>query len=164
MRIEEGPLRTYLQGHAAGSVAGEGIATRLRDTTEDAATKDFLSGFIEDVREERRILEELLEQVDDAGLMRRGLDVAADVAAKAGRLAEPASPGSFADLEALAVGVWGKRLLWGTLRSLAEVDDTFRSIPVDELSDRAERQEIELLRLRQDAIIPTLASRRVEPG
>jgi hypothetical protein len=100
-----------------------------------------------------------MESLDrDRSLIRRGLDVATDLAGMAGELAATASPGPFADLEMLAVGVWGKRLLWGTLLKLAEVDERFRSLPLADLSDSADRQEIELLRLRNDAIVPSLSA------
>lgn len=157
VRVEEGPLRTYLQGHLAMSHAGEGIATGLRDRTDDPSIRAFLSSFVQEVVEERAVLEDLLDEVADEGLIRRGLDIAAEVVGKAGRLAQADSPGPFAELEALALGVWGKRLLWGTLRRLAQVDEMFRRVPVAELSDRAERQELDLLRLRDEAIIPALA-------
>jgi hypothetical protein len=72
-------------------------------------------------------------------------------------LASAASPGTFADLEALAIGVWGKRLLWGTLSRLADVDKRLGELPLDDLIADAERQEVELLRLRQEVIVPSLA-------
>jgi hypothetical protein len=153
MKVEEGPLRTYLQGHLAGSHAGESVASRLREQTDDLETTEFLDRFIQEIREERAVLEDILDDVGNETLLRRGLDIAAEVVGKAGRIAASASPGSFAELEALAVGVWSKRLLWGTIKRLAEVEATFGRVPVDELSDRAEQQERELLRLRQSAIV-----------
>ena len=76
----------------------------------------------------------------------------------------PALPAEVAELEALAIGIWGKRLLWGTLNKLAEIDERFSTVPTDALSDRAERQEIEMLRLRQDAILPSFAPSEARPN
>jgi hypothetical protein len=58
------------------------------------------------------------------------------------------------DLEALAVGIWGKRLLWGAIARRAGVDPRLADVPVERLAESAEQQEIEVLRLRDDAIAP----------
>jgi hypothetical protein len=158
--LDEASLAAYLQSHLTGSESAEGLAQRLLDGDEhDEDVKRFLKGFIGDIQEERGYVESIMESLDrDRSLIRRGLDVATDLAGMAGELAATASPGPFADLEMLAVGVWGKRLLWGTLLKLAEVDERFRSLPLADLSDSADRQEIELLRLRNDAIVPSLSA------
>jgi hypothetical protein len=74
----------------------------------------------------------------------------------AGRVGTVGSPKPFTDLEALAIGVWGKRLLWGALIELSEVDERIASLPLSDLSDQAERQEVELLRLRSESIRSSL--------
>ncbi len=158
--LDEASLAAYLQSHRTGSESAEGLARRLLEGDEhDEDVRSFLTGFIGEIREERGYVESIMERLDrDRSLIRRGLDAATELAGMAGELATTVSPGLFADLEALAVGVWGKRLLWGTLLKLAEVDERFRSLPLADLSDQAERQEGELLRLRNDAIVPSLSA------
>ena len=157
--LDEASLAAYLQSHLTGSESAEGLAQRMLDGDEnDEDVKRFLKGFIGEIREERGYVESIMERLDrDRSLIRRGLDVATDLAGMAGELAATVSPGPFADLEMLAVGVWGKRLLWGALLKIAEVDERFRSLPLADLSDSADRQELALLRLRNDAIVPSLS-------
>jgi hypothetical protein len=156
--VEQGPLATYLHGHIAGSRSAEALAQRLIDAGDVPDAEAFLSGFIDDIRRERSYVDSLLDRMSaDQGILRRGVDAAAELASRAMGPASAASPGTFADLEALAIGVWGKRLLWGTLSRLADVDKRLGELPLDDLIADAERQEVELLRLRQEVIVPSLA-------
>jgi hypothetical protein len=89
------------------------------------------------------------------------LRAAAGVADVIGRVAAAPAPRPFSDLEMLAIGVWGKRLLWGALKELSDVDDRIAELPIDQLTDQAERQEVELLRLRSDVVAPSLTNQRL---
>ena len=100
----------------------------------------------------------------DRGLIRKSIDVATGIAGKAESMINLALPAEVAELEALAIGIWGKRLMWGTLKKLAEIDERFSAVPTDDLSDRAERQEIQMLRLRQDAILSSFAPSMTQPS
>ncbi|HJX07830.1 MAG TPA: hypothetical protein VJ736_07150 [Actinomycetota bacterium] len=160
--LDESGLATYLHAHEAGSHAGEGVAKRLlgRDDL-DAAAKAFLREFVVQIRVERAHVTSLLERLEsDQSLVRRAFQAAATVADMVGRVAALPAPRPFSDLEALAIGVWGKRLLWGALIELSDVDERIAKLPLAELTDQAERQEIELLRIRSDAIVPSLTAKR----
>jgi len=74
----------------------------------------------------------------------------------AARIAAVPSPRPFSDLEALAIGVWGKRLLWGALIELSDVDDRIAELPLHDLTEQAERQEVQLFRLRSDSVVSSL--------
>lgn len=159
--LDESSLATYLQAHEAGSRAAEGTAKQLlaRDDV-DADARATLRTFIVEIRIERAHLTSLLERLDrDESLMHRGFQAAAVVADLAGKLAAMSSPKPFSQLEALAVGVWGKRLLWGALIELSVIDERIAELPLDALTEQAERQEVELLRLRSDAVLSSLTSR-----
>jgi hypothetical protein len=161
--LDESGLATYLQAHEAGSHAAEGVAKRLlgRDDV-DADAKAFVREFIVEIRVERAHLTSLLERLEtDQSLIRRGLRAAAGVADAIGRVAAAPAPRPFSDLEMLAIGVWGKRLLWGALKELSDVDDRIAELPLDQLTDQAERQEVELLRLRSDVVAPSLTNQRL---
>jgi hypothetical protein len=161
--LDESGLATYLQAHEAGSHAAEGVAKRLlgRDDV-DADAKAFVREFIVEIRVERAHLTSLLERLEtDQSLIRRGLRAAAGVADVIGRVAAAPAPRPFSDLEMLAIGVWGKRLLWGALKELSDVDDRIAELPLDQLTDQAERQEVELLRLRSDVVAPSLTNQRL---
>jgi hypothetical protein len=163
--VDEDTLGTYLREHIAASHAAEDLSARLMGRYEDPHTVEFLGRFVDEIREERDHLLALLEPIDDdRGLIRKSIDVATSIAGKAESLINLALPAQVAELEALAIGIWGKRLLWGTLNKLAEIDERFSTVPADALSDRAERQEIEMLRLRQDAILPSFAPSAAGPN
>jgi hypothetical protein len=156
--LDESGLATYLQAHDAGSHAGEGVAKRLLDRDDlDESAKEFLRSFILEVREERAQLTSLLERIHrDESLVRRAFQAAAVLADVAARIAAVPSPRPFSDLEALAIGVWGKRLLWGALIELSDVDARIAELPLHDLTEQAERQEVQLLRLRSDSVVSSL--------
>jgi hypothetical protein len=159
--LDEPALAMYLQAHETGSHAGEGMAKRLlgRDDL-DGDAKAFLRTFIVEVRVERAHIVSLLDRIGrDQSLAHRALRAAAVGAEMAGRIGTVGSPKPFTDLEALAIGVWGKRLLWGALIELSEADERVASLPLSDLSDQAERQEVELLRLRSESIRSSLTDR-----
>jgi hypothetical protein len=62
------------------------------------------------------------------------------------------APTLLEDLEVLAIGVWGKRLLWGTLARATTHDPRLAVLDADRLACQAEAEERELLRLRSDEI------------
>jgi hypothetical protein len=62
------------------------------------------------------------------------------------------APTLLEDLEALAIGVWGKRLLWGTVGRANIYDPRLAVLDADRLAAQAEAEERELLRLRSAEI------------
>ena len=110
------------------------------------------------IEEERDLLRGLLEQLgSDESMLKRGVGVVGGILGSV-REAIPVgeAPTVLEDLELLAIGVWGKRLLWGTLARVAVRDERFADIAVDWLAARAENQERTLLRIRADQIDRTL--------
>jgi hypothetical protein len=150
-------LATYLRRHLAGSEAALGMSEALQEGETDSEVTAFLERFIDAIKRDREFVLMALEQLEQGpGLVERGLDVASTVAMKVKDVLPTDAPTELEGLEALAVGVWGKRLLWGTLRAVAELDERFRGLPLEELSRKAEDQERELIRLRQRAITATV--------
>ena len=115
-------LASYFDEHLAGAGAAIEITERLRD---DDAMQSIVKRTV-------RLMGGILAQVRERS-----------------PLASP--PSRMEDLEALAVGIWGKRLLWGTVARLALHDDRFGGLDVATLARRAEEQEKTVLRLRDDA-------------
>lgn len=151
--IDEAALGAYLRHHVAGSEAAEKMARSLQERELDPDVQSFLTRFVESLEDERAIVLTAIEQLGEApGLIERGVGMATGVATKVKDVVPGGAPSDLEGLEALAVGVWGKRLLWGTLKTLATVHDDFRAIPLDDLGEQAENQERELIRLRQRAI------------
>lgn len=93
--------------------------------------------------------------VSSPGLVGQVLGLAAGLASTARRVVMPEPvPSLLEDLESLAVGVWGKRLLWGALARRAMEDTSLADIEIERLVEQAEAQELEILRLRDDELQP----------
>jgi hypothetical protein len=146
-------LRIYVGDHLAGARAGIEAAERCADGS-DGELERHLRGFLDEVAEETAVLRTTLDRLGVTAPMSR------QAAAKAGALAgvvRELLPGSYTavnrleDVEALCVGVWGKRLLWSTLIRVAAADERLTDLPFDDLAERAERQERELMAWRQRA-------------
>ncbi|MEP6759360.1 MAG: hypothetical protein ABJB55_09210 [Actinomycetota bacterium] len=150
-------LGSYLNDHLAGSEVGLRTAERLAAELEDGGD-GFLSHLCEEIRDEQALLRTTLDRLElDESLLKRSAGVAGGVLGWV-RDAVPIgdTPTTLEDLEALAVGVWGKRLLWGTLARVAAHDERFADLDVDGLAARAEDQERALLGLRADQIEQSL--------
>jgi hypothetical protein len=155
--IDEAALGAYLRHHVAGSEAAEKMARSLLERELDPEVRSFLERFTDGLEGERAFVVTALDQLGEGpGLIERGVGVATDVASKVMDAVPGGAPSDLEGLESLAVGVWGKRLLWGTLKTLATFHDDFRALPLDDLSEQAEQQERELVRLRQRSIAASM--------
>jgi hypothetical protein len=158
--IDEAALGAYLRHHVAGSEVAEKMARSLLERELDPEVRSFLERFTDALGSERAIVMTALDQLSEGpGLIERGLGMATGVATMVKDAVPGGAPSDLEGLEALAVGVWGKRLLWGTLKTLATVHDGFRALPLDDLSEQAENQERELVRLRQRSIAASVMRR-----
>lgn len=150
-------LRRYLEDHVAGADVGLRIASRLEHDypgTQVAVVMTRMSG---DIRTERAIVVDALGRLDASpDPVRRAMGLVGSLGRLAGSLPFVPGPSLLEDLEALAVGVWGKRLLWGALGRVQESEGGFDGIDLDALASAAEEQEKELLELRQEAIVEVL--------
>jgi hypothetical protein len=156
--MDDAVLATYLNDHLAGAEVGFRTAERLADQL-DGEDERFLRGMCTAIDEERDLLRGLLEKLgSDESMLKRGVGAVGGILGSV-RDAIPVgdAPTTLEDLELLAIGVWGKRLLWGTLARVASRDDRFADIAVGWLAARAETQERTLLRIRADQIDRSLA-------
>jgi len=146
-------LRAYVGDHLAGSRAGTETAERCADGS-DGELERYLRGFLDELSEEAATLRTTLDRLETSPPLTR------QAATKAGAVVNVVRemlPGSYddlhrlRDLEALCIGVWGKRLLWSTLIKAAAADERIADLPYDDLADQAERQERDLLVWRDRA-------------
>ena len=154
--VDDHALSTYLERHLSGSDAAVRLVDGLLSRTSVQEERDFLERFSRELEDERAVLRSIVDGLDhDKGLVQRGIGIATGVAAMA-KTALPGSPDELEALEALAVGVWGKRLLWGALQTVADADERFDGLPLGALARQAEDQERELVGLRQRAVAASL--------
>ena len=151
-------LRTYLGDHLAGARLGTETAERCADGS-DGELERYLRGFLDQIAEETATLRSTLDLLEvSPPATRQALTKAGAVV----NVVREALPGGYTplrrleDLEALCVGVWGKRLLWSTLIRVASTDGRLGAMPYAELAEHAERQERELLAWRDRAAADAL--------
>lgn len=144
-------LRIYLNDHLAGTTVGLELARRLAGHTEGELGR-FTEELSEEIKQDRQTL---IEVMDRLGLQRNPGKIAASwLGEKLGRLKMNGSvlrrsPLSLLiELEALSLGVEGKRSLW---ISLMEAADGVGDLGVDlkSLAKRAEKQRSGLERFRR---------------
>jgi hypothetical protein len=147
-------FRRYIEGHLAGAAVGHAVATRLAETHRGTDIGTTMDTLVEEIEEERAIVQSAIERLPaKPDLMRRAAKMVGGATAKAAALPFVPEPSLLEDLEALAVGIWGKRLLWGALRRADLPEGDFSDLPLDHLAEKAEHQEREVLRLREDLLV-----------
>lgn len=155
--MDQTQLRRYLEDHVAGADVGLTIATRLEREHPGTEAATVMMRMSRDIRLERELVVDALRRLDaPMDPVRRAMGIVGSLGRRAASLPFVPGPSLLEDLEALAVGVWGKRLLWGALARVQESEGGFDGIDFDELSASAEEQERELLKLRQQAVVDVL--------
>jgi hypothetical protein len=150
LRRNHDPLAIYLNDHLAGSTAAIELGERLVDETAGAVIGPELAAIIEEIREDRRALEQLMERLEIArDPVKRG---AGWIGEKLSRLklvigSGPAELARLLSLEALSTGVQGKASLWLSLQQLVD-HPVIASTELDELRRRAKDQLARLDDLR----------------
>ncbi len=152
--MDETQMHRYLEDHLAGADVALTIASRLERAHPGTEISATMSRMSDAIREERGIVSDAIYRLDASpDLVRRAMGLVGSLGRLAGSLPFIPEPSLLEDLEALAVGVWGKRLLWGAIGRVQESEGGFDGIDVDALAARAEEQEKEILALRQTAIV-----------
>ena len=151
----------YLEDHVAGSEAGSRIVGSLMRQHPYTDLGDVMIRFELQFDEEREVLRTAIHRLGGGSapsITAQVFGVAGSMVAVARRIvvAEPA-PSPFEQLESLAVGVWGKRLMWGALARMASDDPRLADIEFERLIEMAESQEIDLLRLRDEELATVAA-------
>jgi hypothetical protein len=141
-------LGIYLNDQLALGVAGRELARRAASENVGTELGVFLERLAREVTEDVDTLEGIMERLGiPLSRMKRPL---AFVAERVGRLKPNGqlrgySPLSrFLELESLALGLDGKKLLWANVRDLASGGDRLGDIDFDALIQRAARQREEL--------------------
>jgi hypothetical protein len=146
-------LATYLNDHLAGSVAALDLLTHLQTLYAGTPFAGVLASLAADVAADRQELEALLGQLQIPVSRTRQVTawLAEKLTALKLRLDDPAG-GALRRLEALeavALGIEGKRALWRALEAAAAEVSVLRGVDYARLSQRAEeqRQRVEAVRV-----------------
>jgi hypothetical protein len=140
-RATRQPLVTYLRDHFSGSDAALRVVQRLASTRDDAEDGALFRRLVREFEAERAVVGTLLKELGSSG---RSLKRAAGNASGAVLgLAAGGDPDDFSmllTLEALAIGVQGKRCLWRALQLLPSISSSVDGIEFAALEAQAVRQ------------------------
>jgi hypothetical protein len=135
-------LQIYLEDHLAGAAGAVQLLEALRDQHAPEPVGRFAADILAEVEADRETLRALATRI--GGGSHPVKEAAAWLAEKASRLKlsrEIAGElGAFEALEALALGIHGKRALWCALAVAAPFDARLRSVDLNGLIARAESQ------------------------
>lgn len=155
-------LGIYLNDQLAAGMLWREIARRSQRSNSGTELGEALArvseGIAEDVETFQRIMRRLGVRLNPVKL---GLAVGAERLGRLklnGRLGTYSPLSRFVELEFLAMGIEGKKLLWTTLRDLAGLASRLPDVDFDHLIERAERQRADLEPFRVRAGIEALAA------
>jgi hypothetical protein len=150
-------LAIYLNDHLAGSAGGARLARRLEKENRGTAYGEVLQRLAEEIEEDRRTLQDLMDQL---GVRRDPAKMLASAAAEKlgrfklnGELTRYSPLSRLEELELLSLGVEGKLAMWRALRANVEAHMDF-----DALIERATAQRRRLERLRVKAAAEALVA------
>jgi len=147
-------LATYLNDHLAGAVAGLELLEHLETAHAGTDMGRFAAELRADVAADRQELEAVMERLDaGASRTRRASAWLAEKATELKlRLDDPAGGALrlLEALEALSLGIEGKRSLWRALAAAAEDAPSLQVADYQRLAQRAEeqRRRVEEVRLK----------------
>jgi hypothetical protein len=144
----------YLNDHLGGSEAALKITARLVEQHGEDDIGAYMRTLRTEIEEGQATIRTALDLLGESESV-----LTRSVGAMGGMLtwlrdAAPvgSAPTLLEDLEALAIGVWGKRLLWGTVARATAYDSRLAVLDADRLARQADAEERELLRLRSAEI------------
>jgi hypothetical protein len=151
--MDHDPLTTYCRNHLGGAQAAINLLGVLRDQHTGTPLGQFAAGLLAEVEEDREVLRGL------AGRVGAGASGVKEVAAWLGekvsrvklRRRSAGELGTFEALEALGLGILGKRALWRTLAVVAEEDGRLRGMDFHHLAARAHAEYTQVEERRLEA-------------
>ena len=155
------PIITYLSDHLGGAAAATHLLDRLIETAGTPEAAKFFKTVKAEVEEDRATLEDLVKRLGGtpSGLREVGGWLSAKIAGLKFRLDDPTG-GTLERLEAieaLALGIHGKKGLWRALAAVASSVPELHALDLTELERRAEDQHARVEARRIEAARLTLA-------
>ena len=151
-----------MKDHFAGSVAAVELLNHLVSSHRGKRHEQFFVRLREEVREDQEVLHRLLQDLDaSGGALRNTTAFVSEKLARIKLMLEDPAGGQlarFEKLEALALGIEGKRALWHALLAVAEEIPALGKVDFAKLDQRADdqRKRVEARRLEaaREAFVP----------
>lgn len=161
-------LRIYMNDQLASGVLWREVARRAQRNNSGTALGEALArvstGIAEDVETFQGMMRRLGIQTNP---VKTGLAIAAERLGRLkpnGQLRTYSPLSRFVELEFLVIGIEGKKVLWTTLRDLADLASRLPDVDFDDLIERAERQRGDLEPFRVRAGTEALAAQARNPA
>jgi hypothetical protein len=142
--MEQRLLAIYLNDHLAGATAGVALAERCRKSNESGGLGVFLRGLVSEIADDRATLVRLMDRLSvpksKPKVMFASVGERLGRLKLNGRLGRYSPLSRFVELEALSIGIEGKRCLWVALVTVAADDLRLRGFDLAELAERARSQ------------------------
>jgi len=141
-------LAIYLNDQLALGVLWREVARRAQQENAGTELGDALERVATGIAEDVDTFAEIMRRVDvRRSRVKAPLAIAAERAGRLkpnGRVRGYSPLSRFAELDFLAMGIDGKKLLWANLRDLAGLSERLADVDFDALIERAQRQRDEL--------------------
>jgi hypothetical protein len=156
-------LIAYLRDHLGGADMALQVVHRLTSTHEGTEVGALFHRLSKELEEDRSVVRTVLVQLGASGRsLKRAAGFASGTVLSATAGGEPGDLALLRTLEALAVGVQGKRCLWRALQNLRTVSPAVGGMTFVDLEERAVRQW-EAIEERRLALVPRTFS-AADPG
>ncbi len=148
-------IATYLNDHLAGSVAAVELLQHLEETHAGTEVGRFVAELQTEVEADRRELKTLMGRLNiDESVTRKATAWLAGKVTEIKLRLDDSEGGElrlFESLEALSLGIEGKRLLWLALAEAAVSTPALRLLDYERLAGRAEKQRNQVEERRLEA-------------
>ena len=148
-------LRIYLNDQLALGVLWREVARRSARSNRGTETGDALARVADGIAEDVATFEEIMRSLGiRRSLLKPALAIAAERLGRLklnGRLLSYSPLSRFTELDFLAMGIEGKKILWANLREFADIRARLPDVDFDHLIERADRQRAELEPFRAQA-------------
>jgi hypothetical protein len=163
MDLHRSNLGTYLNDHLAGSVAAVDLLERIHASFPEADVGRLAERLRREINEEQEYLKSLINNVASGESLTRKVGgwVGGKLAAVKLKLDDPSTSDFFLfeSLEALSLGIEGKRSLWIALQLLVSQDPHLNADELRGLQEQAERQRSDVEAKRREFFIPAMTAR-----
>jgi hypothetical protein len=154
-QIDTGMLGIYMNDQLAAGVIWREVARRSAGSNEGTPLGEAVERVAKQIAEDVATFERIMDRLGiGRSRVKASLAVVAERAGRLklnGRLFGYSPLSRFVELDFLAAGIEGKRILWGNLRDFADLATRLPDVDFDHLIERAERQRAELEPFRAQA-------------
>jgi hypothetical protein len=146
--VDDRLLRIYMNDQLALGVVWREVARRAERNNRETELGEVLARVADAIGEDVKTFERIMERLGiPKSRVKPALAVVAERVGRLklnGRLVQYSPLSRFAELDFLAIGIDGKKLLWANLRDLAGLGTRLPDVDFDHLIERAARQRADL--------------------